>query len=136
MSGYRPQSGYNSRRAATENPGPGRLDEPRSEAGRDEARRPQRKPVAPAGPSARGRSPAALIHSLTHPRATRYLSSGLSTRPVPLSGSPINMAPLLPGHDLARGADGDQAVSTEAGGGGRTSGRPLYSLPPGAEPGT
>jgi hypothetical protein len=46
------------------------------------------------------------------------------------------MAPLLPGHDLARGADGDATGSAEAGGGGSTSGRPLRSLPPEAEPGT
>lgn len=112
------------------------LEKPCLEAGQGEAWRSRWEPVAPIGPSSSGRSPAALIRSLTHPRATRYLSSGLATRPVPLSGSPINMAPLLPGHDLARRADGDSTGSTEAGGGGSTSGRPLHSLAPEAEPGT
>lgn len=46
------------------------------------------------------------------------------------------MAPLLPGHDLVHRADRDEVVITEAGGGGRTSGLPLRSLPPEAEPGT
>lgn len=120
-------------------PGPGWLRgvrKPGLEAGQGEAWRPRWEPVAPTGPSSSGRSPAALIRSLTHPRATRYLSSGLATRPVPLSGSPINMAPLLPGHDLAHRADGDATGNAEAGGGGSTSGRPLRCFPPEAEPGT
>lgn len=132
--------GYNAQRTGTQTPGPGwlrGLRQPGLEAGQGEAWRPRWEAGSPrTSPSSSGRSPAALIRSLTHPRATRYLSLGLATRPEPLSGSPSNMAPLLPGHDLAPWADRDATRSAEAGGGGSTSGRPLRSLRPEAEPGT
>lgn len=54
----------------------------------------------------------------------RYHSSRFASRPVPLPGSPSNMAPSLPGHDLPTGPRGGAERSTKAGGGGRTSGLP------------